>query len=314
MPPKRAGGGRGPRLKRTRTAVGGGGAGGNRRRSRVLKKAPKSGMTSTYGTALTRPTVSKIERPFVKRNVHQSHFDWPLTAAAGGGGNIASPINMRVPDLVWGSFTQGFDVSQITSLLLKSRNVMVNLRFTMPKQTSAVQPYQFRIVQGFVKSGLTGMHMESTAGVSGMQDGILFNFDAPTAYDAYCSQVFNDSIGVQQGNGDYTGAIDRRRVHIIEDQFMTVSPETVDANGHMVYRNPIKVCNWKTNTKMRLYATTNGGGPAPPNPGNVAWCPINNPDLWTPFVAIILQNNTDYTVQADMPRIDYTWTHYWTDC
>lgn len=147
-----------------------------------------------------------------------------------------------------------------------------------------------------------------------MQDGIHFNFTPADAFDNYCLQVLSDSTGVQLGDADYTGAIDRRRVHVIEDQFMTVAADTVDANGHMVYRNPIKVCNWKTNTKMRLYATTANGGPAPPNLGDVAWCPINNPDLWTPFVAVILQNNTDYTVDADKPRIDYTWTHYWTDC
>jgi len=314
MPPKRSGGGARPAFKRARTAVGGGGAGGNPR-SRIYKKSgPKSGMTSSYGKALTRPTVSKIERPFVKRNVRESHYDWQLVPAAGGMGNILTPINMRTPDLVWGTFTQGFDVSQTTSLLLKSRNVMCNMRFTMPKTTTAVQPYQFRIVQGFVKSGLTGLQMDSTVGSSGMQDGIHFNFQPNSAFDNYCLQVLSDSTGVQLGDADYTGAIDRRRVHIIEDQFMTVVADTVDTNGYMVYRNPIKVCNWKTNTKMRLYATTQNAGPGVPNPGDVAWCPINNPDLWTPFVAVILQNNTDYTVDADKPRIDYTWTHYWTDC
>lgn len=156
--------------------------------------------------------------------------------------------------------------------------------------------------------------MSSTAGSSGMQDGIHFGFDTVTAYDNYANQVVQDSIGVQQGNPDFTGPIDSRRVHVIEDEMMVVAPESTDTQGNMIYRTKQKVINWKTNTKMRLYASTQNMGPAVPNIGDVAWTPLNNPSLWTPFIAVILQNNQDYTVDADGPRVDYTWTHYWTDC
>ena len=323
MPPKTAGrGGRGAPAKRGRrggsfgrSASVGGGAYAAPRRFSKIRKAPSSGMRPNYGKKLMRPTVAKIERPFVKRNVRESHFTYTAVPNPNvPGTNMLTPLNIRVPDLVWGQYTQGFDVSQITSLLLKSRNVMCNMRITMPKQTQAPQPYQFRIVQGFVKSCITGAQMASTAGTSGLQDGIHFAFNTATAYDNYVNQVVQDSIGVQAGDPDFTGPIDARRVHVVEDEMMTVSPESTDTQGNMIYRTRQKVINWKTNTKMRLYASTQNMGPAVPNIGDIAWTPLNNPSLWTPFIAVILQNNQDYTVDADGPRIDYTWTHYWTDC
>lgn len=319
MPPKRNRSGRRPRAKRYKTTVGyiaGGPAAAaqglillRRRRTGV-----KSGAQKSYGKRLVRvPRAMAAPATAVKRNVFtQGDLDfWDET----------DPMNpymmqlfLKTPDYVWGDYSRGFDTKQITSSQIRSRNVTCQMRLKMPQATIAPQPYQFRIVQGFVKSCIVGQPMSSTAGANGMDDGILHNFLVHTAYDRHARQVFGDNIGTTNGQANFRGLINAGQVQVLYDSNVTVAADGTRENpqvpGQMLMqfnREVIRTFNWKTATNMKLYPySPNGAIPAIPN-----LTPINNPKLWTPFVAVILLNAADYGVVADSPRVDLTWSHYW---
>lgn len=227
---------------------------------------------------------------------------------------VLTPVMVRTPDFVWGDYSRGFDTKQITSSQVRSRNVTCLLRIKMPEATLAPQPYQFRIIQGFVKSCITGQTMSSTQGASGMDDGIALNFIPHTAYDDYALQVLNDNIGTTNGNANYRGVVNSNQIHVVSDFLTTVAADGTRENPQVpgqqlmqFNRQVERTLNWRTNTTMKLFPySIDANIPAVPN-----LTPINNPRLWTPFVAVMILNNDKYTVQADTPLVDLTWSHYW---
>jgi hypothetical protein len=100
----------------------------------------------------------------------------------------------------------------------------------------------------------------------------------------------------------------------VSDQNITVAADGTRENpavpGQTVMqfnREVVRTFNWRTGNNMKLYPySVDGNIPAVPN-----LTPVNNPKLWTPFVAVVLLNASDYTVQADSPLMDLTWSHYW---
>jgi len=309
------------RYRRTFTAVGGGGAGGGpaaaavglltlRRRRRAPRSKTRRG---GYGRRLTRIPRGVPRAVAVKRNVFdQIDLQFPLDQT--GMTPKLTPVMVRSPDFVWGDYSRGFDTKQVTSSQIRSRNVTAALRIKMPEATLAVQPFQFRIIQGFVKSSITGKTMSSTAGNSGMDDGIVLNFQPHTAYDDYALQVLIDNIGTTNGDANYRGVVNSNQIHVISDFNTTVAADGTRENplvpGEMLMqynRQVERTLNWKTGMNMKLFPySINGNIPQVPN-----LTPVNNPRLWTPFVAVMILNNDKYTVQNDTPNIDITWSHYW---
>jgi hypothetical protein len=324
MPPKRARSGRKPRAKRYKRsivedlavmdAVMGGPAAAaqgliqlRRRRTGV-----KSGARKSYGRKLVRPSRVPVATAAVKKQVFtQADLDfWDQAAMQ----PAMLQLKCRTPDYVWADYSRGFDVKQVISSQIKSRNITCQMRLKMPQATTAPQPYQFRIIQGFVKSSITGKTLSSTVGQSGMDDGIVLNFLVHTAYDDYARQVLADNVGTTNGTSNFRGLVNSNQILTVTDQNITVAADGTRENpavpGQTVMqfnREIIRTFNWKTGNNMKLYPySVDGNIPAVPN-----LTPVNNPRLWTPFVAVILLNHTDYTVQADSPLMDLTWSHYW---
>ena len=69
--------------------------------------------------------------------------------------------------------------------------------------------------------------------------------------------------------------------------------------------------NLKTNKKVRLYPATTSEDPAVWDEFSLA--AINNPNLGTPFLAIILMNFDQYQSAVDAPHVKMDWTHYWNN-
>ena len=268
-----------------------------------------------YGSSLTRSKSARAPvRTAIKRNVFTQTLPWEL--------DVTDPMNpilkkllVRTPDYVWGDYSRGFDTIQVTGTQIRSRNAVCAMRIQMPQATTAPQPFQFRIVQGFVKSCIIGKELASTQGTSGMFDGVVKNFTPHTAYDEYCHQVFKDNIGTTNGNANYRGLVNNNQIHVITDSSITIAADGVRENpavpGQMLmqYNREIqRKFNWKTQMPMKLFPySINADVPA----GTPNMTPVNNPKLWTPFLAVIILNNTEYTVAADKPTVDLTWSHYW---
>lgn len=281
---------------------------------RITLRRPRSGLRySGYGRKLQRYGRARSSAvTAVKRNVFtQPDLEYPLLPAPGAG---LSPVMVRTPDFVWGDFSRGFDTKQVTSSHIRSRNVTCALRIKMPEATTAVQPFQFRIIQGFVKSSITGKTLSSTQGNSGMDDGCVLNFQPHTAFDDYCLQVLIDNIGTTNGEANYRGLINSSQIQVLADQTVTVAAEgtradpAVPGQQLMLFNREItRQMNWSTQRNMKLFPySINGNLPDVPN-----LTPVNNPGLWTPFVSVIILNADKYTVAADSPKVDLTWSHYW---
>lgn len=302
-------------MPRLATQVGGGPAAAaqgliqlRRRRTGVKSGARRSG----YGKRLVRVPRGLPTAVAVKRNVF-TQADLPFVLMPGMQPQL-TPVMVRTPDYVWADYSRGFDTKQVTSSQIRSRNVTCMMRVKMPEATTAPQPFQFRVIQGFVKSSITGKTMSSTAGNSGMDDGICLNFIPHTAFDDYCLQVLQDNIGTTNGDPNFRGLVNSNQIHVVSDTTSTIAADgtrenpAVPGQQLMQFNREInRTFNWKTAMSMKLFPySINGNIPAVPN-----LTPINNPRLWTPFVAVMILNNDKYTVQADSPLIDFTWSHYW---
>lgn len=288
--------------KRARTAGGRPRGGVARRRQRV----PRSGKYKNQKSLKRKQFVPRAPKAFAHRNmVERAEVTWPLVP---GGSPIPAgltPLLVSVPHECWGNYMRGFDTQQVTSSAIFSRNVTCRLELQPPVKAGAAQAYQFRIVQGYVKRQLVNP-LADTSGNTGMNDGIALNF-SPTKFEDEALQCCEDFIGVNQGVGSGKGAVDRMQIQVITDSNIVIAPDTTDSAGQTYYPTKVLNYNWATKKTMRLYPfSTDGNIPAVPN-----LTPINNPGLYIPFIAMFCNNRTDFLGDADRPKFQMTFTHYW---
>ena len=96
---------------------------------------------------------------------------------------------------------------------------------------------------------------------------------------------------------------------------MQIASVNTDTMGAFVYPTFTKTYNFKTMSNMRLLASTSGAA-LPQDSLNiklVPLVPLNNPQLWTPCVAMMVLNGEDYKAATDQPKINFTESHYWTN-
>lgn len=254
---------------------------------------------------------------FVHRSVFPANAQpWPLVANPIGppGTQKLDPLRVLVPAETWGRYTRGFDVNQVTGSGIRSRNVTMRVTIKLPTAASAAQPFRMRIVQMWIKSPMVGYEQTSTQGVSSMSDGLILSYDASTDIAEHCEQVFSDSVGVVNGDGNATGNISADRIKVISDRtFAMNSTNTVEVGGatRYVYPTYTQTFNFKTQQNMRLLPTSTGPG-IPVDPLNINLCPLNNPLQWTPCIGLMMLNAASYTGVTDQPLIFNTHTHYWT--
>lgn len=254
---------------------------------------------------------ARYVNPLVHRNIRSHQYTWPLQANPAGGGNMLVPLRVVVPESTWGQYTRGFDICQVTSNGIRSRNCTMRVAVQLPKQAMAAQPFQLRIVQCWIKSTIE-LPQTSTDGTSGMYDGLVLNFDPDTAWDGRAHQVFADSVGVINGDGMVSGNISSDRVKVIDDKTHTIASSNVDDGGYFVYPTFERRFNFKTGRNMRLLPSTSEDG-IPADPLNIKMVPVNQPGLWIPCVAMMFLNATQYTGATDQPGVSITESHYWTD-
>ena len=58
-----------------------------------------------------------------------------------------------------------------------------------PKAAAAPQPFRLRVVQCWIKSPMVGYQQTQTAGTSGMNDGLIHNFNALTDITFHAAHV-----------------------------------------------------------------------------------------------------------------------------
>lgn len=251
---------------------------------------------------------AKYAQPLVHRSIRSDAYVWPLNGPGLAPG--LAPLRVLVPEKTWGQYTRGFDIPQVTSNGVRSRNCTMRVRIQLPKAGAAAQPYQLRIVQCWIKTSIEAP-LTSTAGTSGMFDGLVLNFNPDTAWDARAHTVFSDSVGNTNGDGSINGNISTDRIKVLEDSVHTMASSNVDSAGAFVYPTYDRLFNFKTMTNMRLYPTTDGAA-IPADPANIKLCPVNNQRLWIPCVAMMILNAGDYIGAADQPGVSVTESHYWT--
>ena len=106
-------------------------------------------------------------------------------------------------DKVARQFTGGFDISQVNSMAIMSRNISCNITITAPDITAVGKPFQFRSVQGYSKMPVI-VDLHSVTDVSGAFDGIVINFNPETVYETATYDTFRDTIGNTLGVLDPT--------------------------------------------------------------------------------------------------------------
>lgn len=249
---------------------------------------------------------ANVARPLVNRMLHNSTGYWAQAPGVG-----LNALQVAVPERTWGQFTRGFDIPQVNSNGIHSRNVTMRVQIQFPKAADAAQPYQLRIVQCWIKSSIEAA-LTSTVGTSGMYDGIVLNFDPNTAWEARASQVFGDSIGNELGDGRTTGNISSDRVKVISDTTRSFTAAVTDPAGKYVYPTYDRTFNFKTGQFMKLYPST-AGAAIPADPLNIKMVPVNQQRVWIPCIAMMVLNGGDYQGESDRPHISLTESHYWTN-
>lgn len=260
-----------------------------------------------------RPTVLS---PTVHRKLYSTGLqNWAIVPA-----DATRPINplahltpfyCQVPNQTWTQYTRGFDVSQVTSSAIRSKNITAHLTIQCPSSGPATQAYQFRIVHGFTKFP-TAADIHSSTGTGGAYDGIVPNFVPSEKFQDNASQTLSDAIGISNGNYNVRGNIRMGTVRVLSDKTITVQAESTTNMGAKLF-NPISLnYHWATNKRMKLYPYVEGAD-AGAYQGE-ALTPVNNPNLEIPFIALIALNFGQYSVDADRPVFQLDWTHYWNCC
>lgn len=295
-----------PAPRRQRTAAGRSHAGMTARSKRKRGGVPRSGKYSNQKQLVRKQFVKQAPKAFAHRQmIARAAIQWPLSAAPGAG---LQPLQVSVPQDVWGNYTRGFDVAQVTSLAMWSRNCTCRVVLQPPPKSTAPQAYQFRVVTGFCKRQLNQV-MHSTAGTSGMSDGLIYSFD-PDQWTSLVEATLNDFVGTTNGNLDPAGAFDRTAFHVLTDQNLTISADATDAGGSTYYPSRVLNYNFATKKTMRLYPYSQSAG-VPQSGQPDGYTPCNNPTLWIPFVAMLCPNFSQFTGDEDRPKIQTTWAHYW---
>lgn len=294
-------------MKRART--GARSRAGVARRRRPRYGIPRSGKYKNQKGLKRKQFVAKAPKAFAHRNQSaRTEVAWPLVPVPGPLPPGLTPLIVSVPKDTWGSYQRGFDVQQITSQAIFSRNVTCRLELQPPVKSGAAQAYQFRIVTGFCKRQLIKV-MASTQGTSGMSDGIVLNF-TPQEFEDLALQTCSDFIGVQNGNGDGRGAVDRTAIDVVSDSNIVIHADTTDATGSTYYPTKVMNYNWATKNTMRLYPySTSADIPQSGIPDG--YTPVNNATVWVPFICLFINNREDFQAAPDAPSVQTTWTHYW---
>ena len=226
---------------------------------RVHKKSKKTtkkqyqktgGTRSKKGSFRGTSFSSNVTRPLVHRNIQSRAAYWEQNPGVG-----LQALQVAVPERTWGQYTRGFDIPQVTSSGIKSRNCTMRVQIRFPNAGGAPQPYQLRIVQCWVKTSIE-LPLSSTQGTSGMFDGIVLNFQPNDAWQARARQVFGDSIGNQLGDGNITGNISTDRIKVISDTTRSLAAVVTTQGGQYVYPTFDKTYNFKTGQFMKLVPTT----------------------------------------------------------
>lgn len=276
-------------------------------RSKTPKPYKKTGsLRKKKGSYRGKSFSANVHRPLVNREIHSSTGYW--TQAPGVGLNA---LHVAVPGRTWGQYTRGFDIPQVQSNGIHSRNVTMRMQVQFPKAGAAAQPYQLRVVQCWIKSSIEAA-LTSSVGTSGMYDGIILNFDPDTAWEGRAHQVFGDSVGNTLGDGNTSGNINADRVKVISDRTISFSAVVTTNAGTYVYPTFDRTFNFKTQQFMKLYPST-AGAAIPANPLDIKMVPLNQQRIWIPCIAMMVLNGGDYQAEADRPHITMTESHYWTN-
>ena len=154
--------GRPRRFRRTETYVApigyqAGAAGGFTMARSTHKKKPykrTTGKRKTKGSYRGTSFSAKYAQPLVHRNVLRAPaVNW-IAAAHPNVGLYGSMV--FTPDVTWGRYGRGFDINQVTSMGIRSRNCTLDMRVQFPKVGTAPQPFQFRVIQCWIKCPVVG--------------------------------------------------------------------------------------------------------------------------------------------------------------
>lgn len=267
-----------------------------------------------------RPAVSRtIQAPLVKRKIAvDAHRKIPLVPAGAPNAGSVSPLTVDVPADAWTNYGRGFDINQVTSSAIRSKNVTCKYCLLMPDQTTIVQPLQIRVIAGFVKLPfLAPLH--NVSGIGAAYDGVA-TMQRPqdtgprTAggrFTDHAFEVVRDGLGTTSGIVNVSGNVSSETIKVISDRHFNMEPSAVSEEGGAYYPNVEFSMNWKTDARMRLYPYVEGTDPQTYD--GYALAPVNNPGLWIPFIATVIVNFEVMTKEADRPTLGMTWTHYWAD-
>ena len=285
-------------------------------KSKAHRRKSRKPYKHTGGTKKVKGSLrgGSFSAAYVKPLVHRNIVDHPgrlWTQPMGAG---LQTFEVLTPERTWGEYGRGFDICQVTSNAVRSRNVTFNVGVQFPKNAAAAQPFQFRVITAWVKCPIVGLTLASTAGLSGMFDGQVVQFNPDTAWALHARQVMADSIGVVNGTGTITGNISGDRIRVVSDNTMTIAPAVthtpVGQPPEYVFPAWRKTINFATNKNMRLYPTTTQ---AAVDQATLKMCPVNNPGLWMPAVYLCILNGGDYMGAIDRPGVSVVESHYWTD-
>ena len=285
-----------------------------RRRQPYGKKASRSrALGNRYRN---RPSVGRpVVAPLIHRRLNSEVLEQiPLV-----GGDVRA-FTVLCPDVSWGAYTRGMDIGQTASSSIRSRNVTFNLRILPPAATTNKTPFEFRVIQGFVKIPLFNIIEPSAVG-QGAYDGICTNFAPDTAWKLHIREQLNSAIGNVRGASFMNGNIATELIRVISDRKHVIestsvsdslTPDDPPPANLPTYNFPTLDRNytWRTNTRMRLYPTSDEDAD---DWDDKTLCPLNNAKLEIPFMQVMLCNNSLYTTNAECPFTQGTWTHYWVD-
>lgn len=271
-------------------------------RARRLGKAPARSR-AMRGRFKTRPRTTR-NAPLVNRQFEATALTaWPLTADMVP---TLQPMFFESPTSSH-SYRRGLDIGECSGNALVSRNITCHLTVQMPKAGVANQTYQFRIVTGFNRMPVSGNIQASTypSAIDGITTAWL-----NTIPGARAKELFTDAVGQEAGVMNPRGNIAQNYITVLSDRTHSLSSISGDP-GNLRFNDLSLNYNLKVNKKVRLYPATTSEAVTPWDEFSMA--AINNPNLGTPFVAVILMNFDQYQSAADAPHVKFDWTHYWNN-
>ena len=187
------------------------------------------------------------------RKVLHEGFEWPLITnpnpTVPAGTQMLNPIIVKTPDAVARQFTRGFDISQVTSSAIMSRNITAALSTTAHDQTAVGLPVKIRLVHGYSKMPVAG-DLHSVTSTGGAFDGVVITFDPLIKYEEAAFDTFRDSIGNTNGVPDPKGNIQRETISVVSDRDLNMTAET--ALGGTIYFKPEQSnYTWKGGRQVR---------------------------------------------------------------